>query len=115
MRLEGLGQVNNAMTSSGIEPAAFRVVASTNYAFWTLSTVLRFSNIVFRKLDLFPSSCGREVSVPVANPVSETLRLKNSRRLIMSQNNSHVYYTAKYIRTNNKELQVELIKHFLDV
>jgi hypothetical protein len=27
MRLEGLGQLKNAMTSSGLEPATFRLVA----------------------------------------------------------------------------------------
>jgi hypothetical protein len=27
VRLEGLGQLNNSMTSSGIEPATFRLVA----------------------------------------------------------------------------------------
>jgi hypothetical protein len=32
VRLEGLGQFKNPMTSSGIEPATFRLVASTNYA-----------------------------------------------------------------------------------
>jgi hypothetical protein len=29
MRLEGLGQLNNPMTSSGIEPSTFRLVAQS--------------------------------------------------------------------------------------
>jgi hypothetical protein len=38
MRLEGLGQLKNPMTSSGIEPATFRVVVSRVYLSVTLQS-----------------------------------------------------------------------------
>jgi hypothetical protein len=45
--LEGLGQLKNPMTSSGIEPATFRLSASTNYVrYRVLSTGITFRRLI---------------------------------------------------------------------
>jgi hypothetical protein len=51
MRLEGLGQLKNPMTSSGIEPATFRLAAyCLNQLRYRMTQDLHKKNVVFSPL-----------------------------------------------------------------